>query len=112
MIESHSVETFDMNDSSKKDGLSWFKVKIALVVFIILLIIVGLMSGLLAAKNAREEVEEKYALQKGKAFMVIMPRNYKGTMLLRIRVSYFNTLNYITYILKSFLIHIVFTNSF
>ena len=66
MVQSQSVETFGISDNSKKEGLSWFKVKVAFVVFVILLIIVGLLSGLLAAKSAREEVEEKYALQKGK----------------------------------------------
>lgn len=70
-MNSNSVETFDIKDSSKKDGLSWVKVKISIVVFIILLIIVGLLSGLLAAKSAREEVEEKYALQNGNTLVVM-----------------------------------------
>ena len=65
MVNTTSTETFSLEEK-KSDGISWARFRIVLVVFVLLLLIVGLLTGLLAAKSAREEVEEKYAKLGGK----------------------------------------------
>eukprot|EP00111_Clytia_hemisphaerica_P010712 TCONS_00031279-protein len=61
MVNTSSTETFSLEEKQHSNGISWTRFRIVLVVFVLLLLIVGLLTGFLAAKSAREEVEEKYA---------------------------------------------------